>query len=176
MSAPTPPEDKRTLVDRALDRIRNNRFAAALIIVGIGVTALGSLTDTLKKLSASMPNLAGSVDATGIWKSDPADFYGAGPQLMILTIKEVVAGKLVGSLRFTDAEGRTKTPDLGIVQGKLEGNKLTFSFDGGVRRYLNSGSPLVAVPEAMTGEVAGNQIRFVYERDGRGAISFVARK
>jgi hypothetical protein len=176
MSAPSPSEDKRTLVDRALDRVRNNPFAAAIILMGIGLAALGSLTDSLKKLSAAMPEFSSPPEVIGVWRSEPIDLYGAGPQIMTMTITEVVSGRPVGFLRFADSQGRPATPELGIIQGKLAGNKLSFSYDGGVRRNLSSGGPSVPVQQSMSGEVSKKEIRFAYERDGSGTIFVIVRR
>jgi hypothetical protein len=51
-AAKPPSNDRRNLVDRWIERVKNNRVAAIIIIIiGIVRSALAGLTDTLKKLS-----------------------------------------------------------------------------------------------------------------------------
>ena len=167
-------QDNRTLVDRGLDRVKNNRFAAAIIIIGICLAAIASFTESLSKLSEVLPILS-KPEIEGEWKSEPIDLYGAGPQVMILKFTEAVGGRLVGNVRFFDLEGNARTPELDVLEGKREGNTLTFSFDGGARTYSPSG-PLVPLRESVYGEVSDNEIQFVYQREGHGAVSFASRR
>jgi hypothetical protein len=170
-----PPQDKRTLVDRFFDRLKNNRIAATVVVIGICLMGLASFTDSLKKLYTTLPSLS-KFEVTGEWKSEPMDFYGAGPQTITLKLKEVAGGRLTGSLRFYNPQGRPVTPALDVLQGKRDGNKVTFSFDGGVRRTHDSGSTYVPIPETVYGEASSNGINFVYEREGHGAVPFFTRK
>ena len=76
------PADNRTLVDRLLDRIKNNRIFAAAMIAGLAIGGVASLTESAKKLADALPPFA-NVSVAGEWKSDqPATFYsGGGPSL-----------------------------------------------------------------------------------------------
>lgn len=176
MRQTSPPQDKRTLVDRFFDRVKNNRIVATIIVIGVCLMALASFTDSMKKLYMALPTLS-KIEMSGEWKSIPIDLYGAGPQTMVLQIKEMVGNHLSGSLRFYDIQGRPVTPDLNILQGRRDGSKLTFSFDGGIRRTRDSGETYdVPVAETMYGEIASDEINFVYERDGDITVSFSAHK
>lgn len=176
MRQTSPSQDKRTLVDRFFDRVKNNRIVATIIVIGVCLMALASFTDSMKKLYMALPTLS-KIEMSGEWKSIPIDLYGAGPQTMVLQIKEMVGNHLSGSLRFYDIQGRPVTPDLNILQGRRDGSKLTFSFDGGIRRTRDSGETYdVPVAETMYGEVASDEINFVYERDGDITVSFSAHK
>ena len=74
MPKATPKADSRTLVDQFLDRIKNNRVAAVVIIVCIGVGALASLTDSTRKLSEALSSFS-KPGLAGEWTSDTAAFY-----------------------------------------------------------------------------------------------------
>jgi len=174
MTKPSTTPDKRTLVDRALDRIKNNRVAAALIILCIGLGALASLTDSLKKLYQVLP-APSKVALDGQWKSEPFEPYGSGKQTLVLEVKEVAEGRLAGFVRFYDSQGKPASPEFDI-QGKRESNKVTLSFVGGLKRSPPSGGPLVPVPESFSGDLSGNDFKLVYERDGYTPIALVAHK
>jgi hypothetical protein len=171
MGKPPPPADKRTLVDRFFDRVKNNRIAATIIVVGSCMMALASFTDSMQKLVSNWPSLS-KTEVQGDWKSGPVDLYGAGPQTVILKLTELGGGRLTGSLRFYDAAGRPATPDFDVLQGKRDKNRLSFSYDGGVRRTHDSGQTYVPVPETLSGEASSAGISFVYEREGRAAVAF----
>ena len=86
-----PPPDGRTQVDRILDRIKNNRLAAAIIVIGLGLGALAGLTDSLKKLADAVMGLS-TPDLTGEWRTAPAQFYSIrGPEIMVLRLQETGA-------------------------------------------------------------------------------------
>ena len=170
-----PPIDNRTLVDRFFDRVKNNRIAATIVVIGVCMMAFASFTDSMKKLYTSLPALS-KIEVEGEWKSEPIDLYGAGPQTMILKLKEVAGGRLTGSLRFYNLQGRPATPDLDVLQGKRDGNKLMFSFDGGVRRTHDAGSTYVPVSETLYGEASSDGINFVYEREAHAAVPFSTRR
>ena len=175
MPKPSKPEDKRTLVDRIFDRLRNNRVAAIVIVVGVSLMALASFTESIKRLYVSIPRLS-KVDVQGLWESDQVDLYGAGQQTIVLRLKELDDGRLTGSLRFYSQGGRPVTPDLDLLHGKREADKLAFSFDGGARKTNDSGKSYVPVPESITGKVSGDAINFVYERDDHAAVPFSAHR
>ena len=103
MPKATPKADSRTLVDQFLDRIKNNRVAAVVIIVCIGVGALASLTDSTRKLSEALSSLY-KPELAGEWTSDTAAFYPVGPEVMRLRLLETAGGQVLGSVRFSDPQ------------------------------------------------------------------------
>jgi len=51
-------QDNWNLVDRFLNRVKNNRVTAVLIVIGVGLAALSSFTESLKKLSDALPTFS----------------------------------------------------------------------------------------------------------------------
>ena len=163
-----PKADNRTLVDRLLDRIKNNRVAALVIIASLGLGAIASLTDSAKKLSGALSSFS-SVSVAGEWKSDAAEFYPIGMEYMRLHLQET-AGQVLGSVRFSgtqDARART----FGIFDGKREGKNLTLSFDSGAILLRGSGGQPVPLRETISGELVGSDLHLVYQREGQGAVA-----
>jgi hypothetical protein len=158
------PSDSRTLVDRLLDRVKNNRVAAVVIIACLGIGALASLTDSTRKLTDALSSFT-SKNVAGEWKSDAAAFYPSfGQEFMRLSLKEPMADQLVGSVQFSGNE-EMRPRSFPILEGKRGGKSLTLSFDSGDR-----------VRETVVGEIAGSELRLVYQRAGRGAVSATARR
>jgi hypothetical protein len=172
---PSTSPDKRTLVDRTLDRIKNNRAAAAVIIVCIGLAALASLTDSLKKLYTLVP-APSNVSIDGKWKSEPFELYGSSLQTVVLEVREIAEGRLAGVIRFYDSRENPTSPEYEILQGKRESTKITFSFVGDLKRTPLSGGPMVAVAESISGEVSHSDLKLVYERDGYTPIPLLAHR
>jgi hypothetical protein len=90
--------------------------------------------------------------------------------VITLNLKEIVGSRVTGSVRFFGTDGRAATGDLDILEGRRDGNKLTFSFDGGMRR-TETWEP---IKESVYGEISKCEIRFVYQREGERAVPFVA--
>lgn len=158
------PSDSRTLVDRVLDRIKNNRLAAAVIIACLGIGAIASLTDSTRKLSDALSSFTGK-GVAGEWKSDMAAFYPSfGPEFMRLHLQEPMADQVVGIIQFSgnDEMGPRSFP---IIEGKRAGTLLTLTFDSGDR-----------VRETVAADLAGGELALVYQRQGRGAVSAKARR
>jgi hypothetical protein len=167
--------DKRTRVDRMLDHVKNNRVIAVLLVFGIGLAALASFTESVKKLVDVVPRIA-KPHITGEWRSDPIDLYDSGPQVLVLHFKEVVGGQLTGSVKFLGADGKASSREHGILDGKLEGSRVSFSFDGGFKGRDSSGEYSVIVMESLTGEISKDQIRFVYRRDGSPTKQIILKR
>ncbi len=160
---PPPPRDGRSLVDRVLDRLKNNRIAAVVILAAMGVGALASLTDSTRKLA----DLAGSfsrVEAAGEWKTEAAVFHPYGAEFLRLTLQEAPGGQLVGDVQFSGNE-QLRPRRFPVLEGKRNGKSLTLLFDGGDR-----------VRETVTGDLAGDQLRLVYQREGREAVPATAQR
>jgi len=159
------PADSRSRVDRMLDRIRNNRFAAVAIVAALGVGALASFTDSVRKLADALPSLHEST-FTGEWKSDEAaTFYPfKGPEFIRLQLREAGAAQVVGSIQFggsPQAEARSAP----IADGKRSGKSVAF--------VLETGNGL---RESMSGEIAGDELRLVAHLEHRGDIAITAHR
>ncbi|MDP9125151.1 MAG: hypothetical protein M3N82_11230 [Pseudomonadota bacterium] len=155
--------DSRTLVDRLLDRVKNNRWAAAIIIACLGTGALASLTDSTRKLGEAFASF-GNRSVAGQWKSDAAIFYlFSGSESMRLYLQQPTADQVIGSVQFSGGEQTPRA--FRILEGKRSGKSLTLSFEGwdGNR-------------ETVTGEVAGNELRLVHHRQNDEDIPVVARR
>lgn len=165
--------DNRTLVDRLLDSIKNNHVAAVIIIASLGIGAIASLTDSTKKLSDLLSSFS-NVSLAGEWKSDLAVFYPIGPEFMRLRLQEAVAGQVVGSVQFS---GNQDIParKFGLLDGKREGKKLTFSFDSGAHSYEGEGKS-VPLRETVIGELVGSELHLVYQRERHGGVPVTARR
>jgi hypothetical protein len=167
--------DQRTRVDRMLDAIKNNRIAAVIVILCIGLAALANLTDTLKKLAPLLPGPA-KLALDGEWRSEPFDSGSPNPQTLGLRVKEIAEGRLAGTLRFYDVEGKALSPEFDVLEGKRTSNHVAFSFDGGLKRAGASGAPLVPVAQSFSGELSDTGLRLVYEREGYTPVAIVAHK
>jgi hypothetical protein len=160
---PKPP-DGRTLVDRLLDRIKNNRMAAVAIIACLGIGAIASLTDSTRKLTDALSSFT-SRSAAGEWKSDAAAFRPPfRREFMRLYLQEPTADQLVGSIQFGGNE-ELRPGNFPILEGKRAGKSLTLVFDSGNRAR-----------DTVVGELAGSELRLVYQRPGHGAVPATARR
>jgi hypothetical protein len=167
---PGHPPDRGTLVDRWMDRLKNNRLAAVLTMLFLAIGALASLTDSTKKLFDSLPSFS-SVTVAGEWKSDLADFYGNGPEFMRINLQQAVADQIIGTVQFSGNHD-VPTRSFDIIEVKREGNKLTISFDNGFRPGILS----LAEParDTATGEINGDQFSFVFRRGDRLGLPVTA--
>jgi hypothetical protein len=158
-----PKADSRTLVDRFVDRVKNDRIGAVLVIAVLAIGALASLTDSARKLYEALPSFS-KVQVAGEWKSDYTDFLGWGPEFMRLNLQEAAAGQLLGRVQFS---GHAVSPmrAFEVLNAKLAGNKLTLSFQNG-----GGGKP-----DTLVGEVVGGELHLVFQREGRGGVPFTAR-
>lgn len=159
------PSDNRSRVDRLLDRIRNNRFAALVIVAALGVGALASFTDSVRKLVDALPSWH-EASVAGEWKSDePATFYFfKGLEFIRLNLKEAAGGQVVGSIQFggsPQAQARTAP----IAEGKRNGKAVSF--------VLATGNGL---HESMSGEIAGDTLRLVAHLEQRGDIALTVHR
>ena len=170
-----PKADSRTLVDQVLDRIKNNRAAAITIVVCLAVGALASLTDSIKKLSDALSSFS-KHDVAGEWASDTAEFYPIGPEVMRLRLREAAAGQVLGSVQFSSPQNASSPREIDILEGKREGKKLSFAFDSGARLHKGAEGQSIPLRETVTGEVAGNELRLVYQKEGHGGAPVTARR
>ena len=169
MAKQSPAATKRNLVDSTLDRIKNNRVAAAAIVLGICIGAIASFTEATKKLADVLSTLT-APQVSGEWRSGPAAFYPIGPELMVLSLKEAVGGQLIGTIQFHDLQGNPRSDEFGITEGKREGKKLAFSFSSGAVLYKASGGPPVLLSESVTGEASASELHLLYRREGHTGV------
>jgi hypothetical protein len=166
------PQDNRTLVDRTLDRIRNNRVAAVFILVALGLGTLASVTDSVSRLWSVLPSFS-SISAVGEWKSERAEFYPAGPEFMRLHLQEV-NGDVLGVIQFSGNEAILPRK-FDILDGKREGTTVTIAFDGGMHSIGTDGKS-TPLRETLNGELAGEELRLVYRRQNHGGVPITARR
>lgn len=165
--------DSRTLVDRLLDRIKNNRIAAAIIIAFLGIGAMANLTDSTKKLTNTLSSLF-EASIAGEWKSELAEFYPIGPESMRLTLQEAAAGQTLGRVQFS-GNNQWQPREFDLLNVKREGRRLTLSFDSGARS-IGPGPKSTPLRETIVGEIVGGELHFVYQREGQGGVPFTARR
>jgi len=116
---PKPP-DRRTLVDRLLDRIKNNRTAAVVIVACLGIGGIASLMDAARKLSDTVFSFT-SQSVAGEWKSDAVAFYPAfAPEFMRLHLQEPTSEQLVGSVQ-SSGNAETQPRNFPLLEGKRSG-------------------------------------------------------
>jgi hypothetical protein len=152
--SPKPP-DKRSQVDRFLERIKNNRVAAVVIIACLGVGALASLTDSVRKLSDALASPF-SKSAAGEWKSDSEVFRPyVGTEFVRLNLTEPISDHVVGSIQFG---GDRDHPPIAFpfAEGKRNGKSITLTLAG-------ASSPTLA------GELVGSELHLIYQHPERGA-------
>lgn len=170
---PATGKDSRTRVDRILDRIKNNRIAALIIVAAIGLGGLAGLTDSLTRLSRLLPSLS-SPDVSGEWHSTASAFYPIGPEIMVLRLQESVDGQVVGNLEFRTLQGEARSRRFDVLDGKRVGKKLSFAFSSGAVLYTPKES--ITLKESVTGELVGQELRLLYVRQGHTGVPVTARR
>lgn len=109
-------EDKRTRVDRILDRFKNNRVAAVFIVAAIVLAGVAGVTDSLRKLADALPALSSTPDLAGEWRSTPAAFYPVGPEIMVLRLREAVDDRLLGQVEFLTPDGEPRSERFDLLE------------------------------------------------------------
>ena len=160
---PKPP-DQRSRVDRLLDRIRNNRAAAVLIVASVGVAALASLTDSVRKLGEALPSAAGK-SVAGEWKSEAAVFRpDIGPEFVRLYLAQPTSDRLVGTIQF--GGNRDLAPiAFSLVDGRRSGKTISLTVADGE-----------SAPPALAGELAGTELHGIYQHTQRGDVAATFRR
>lgn len=158
------PRDGRTLVDRVLDRIKNNRIAAVVILAALGIGGVASLTDSARKLGDALPSL-GSQSVAGEWKSDEAAFYRFfGQEAVRLYLQQPTGDQVVGTIQF-GGSAESEPRGFQIIDGKRAGKTLTLSFDGSS-----------AHRETLVGDLANDELHLVHHFEGAAAVPITARR
>jgi len=158
------PPDGKPLVDRLLDRIKNNRIAAAVILACLGIGAVASLTDSTRKLGEVWSSF-GNYSVAGEWKTDEATFYPFfGPEFVRLYLQQPAGDEVVGTLQFS-GNAHSAPRSFPIAEGQHTGKSLTLSFEG------TSGKR-----ESLVGDLSGDVLHIVHHMEYQGAVPVTARR
>lgn len=158
------PSDSRTLVDRLLDRIKNNRIAAAIILACVGLGAAASLSDSTRKLAGVVSSMKGSPGVAGEWKSGAAAFYPSfGEEYMRLDLQQAAGDQVIGFVQFSGNDD-VRPRRFPILEGRRTGNSVSLLFDSGYR-----------VRETVSADLTGDELRLVYQWQGRAAVAAIAQ-
>jgi hypothetical protein len=158
------PNDSRTLVDRVLDRIKNNRIAAVVILAALGVGGAASLTDSARKLGDALPS-SGNQSIVGEWKSNETAFYRFfGEESVRLYLQQPTGEQVVGTIQFGGG-AQSEPRGFQIIDGKRVGKTLTLLFEG------SSGHR-----ETIVGDLADDELRLVHHVEDGGAVPLTARR
>ena len=153
----------RTRVDRILDRVKNNRWAAIVIVACIGLGAVASLTESARKLGDLLPSF-GKQSLAGQWKSEPEPFYlFFGGESIRLYLQQPTADQVTGSIQFSGGEDSPAA--FPILEGKRNGKSLRLEFEG------RDGTS-----ETVTGEFVGKELHLVHQRQHMEATTATARR
>jgi Tol biopolymer transport system component len=155
--------DKRTRVDRMLDRVKNNPVIAVLLVFGIGLAALASFTDSIKKLLDVVPQITPLriANVTGAWMSVRPDPITTVKTILVFDFK-VDGGKLVGTIHHGYQQA--------LLNGKIEGDTITFDVD----QEWEIGGKITVERQAYRGKVVGDKIQFVRTIAGSSPFEFTA--
>lgn len=159
---PTTPDDRRTRVDRVLDRIKDNPVAAVVIVLALAVGGIASLTDSARKL-ADLAGSFGGADLAGEWKTEVATLGPRGDEFMRLTLAEPASGQVVGEVQFS-GNGQAPPRSTPLLSGKRDGKAVTLLFDSGGGHAT------------VVGDLAGDRLRLVLQPPGQGAVALTARR
>ena len=161
-----------SLVERFLARVRNNRFAATLIIIGIIVSSLASFTDSLTRLAAMLPEVR-KTKVAGVWQSDVLTDANTQLKYRYLFTLKADDARVHGSAMRTapSCEGSNAGMCIGfgkataIIDGRLERNKLSFTCDWG---EIPGKTPwtYVRVKQTFRGVVNDATIRLLVQDEG----------
>jgi hypothetical protein len=157
-------KDNRTAVDRQLDRIKNNRIAAVLIVVAVGIGAAASLTDSMRTLGSALSSFT-TKSAAGEWKTQETVFYpDFDKEFLRLHLQEAAGNQVMGFLQFS---GNKQWPPrrTEIIEAKRNGNLLTLSF-----HYGNK------VRDTIVAEIARSELRLVLHHAGQAAVATTATR
>lgn len=173
-----------SLVDRFLNGLRNNPLTAALIIVGIVVTAIASFGDAVRKLIALAPKAA-PVAVSGRWTSEP--LADARTKLMFSYTFEIKAdGERIYGSAVRNSPACTTDDHAGVCAGfgkavalleaAREGPSISFACDWG---ELPGAAPWTWVPtrESFRVRLDGGTMKAVMQdNQNRPPVEFSATR
>ena len=159
--------DRQSLLDRIMFRLRDNRVAASAIAAGLVLASVATFTDSLTKVADAVRRLAPPVRVSGDWRSEPLREPGTDYPPFQYHFKLKAHGtQLFGTVYYIDpAGGPLKGAAGAVLNGKIEDNKISFVYLGGWN-----------AKEIFYGVVSGDEIDFTYQRDRSIALHFVAKR
>jgi hypothetical protein len=165
-------EQPPSLVEQFTARLKNNRFVAVLIVIGVIVISLASFTDALMRLVSVTPNFRQTV-INGQWESDVLKDVRTGLEFRYSFSLRSDGVRLYGNaVRLAPycQEHRSDGVCAGygdpvpILDGKFERNALSFLCDWG---ELPGSAPFtwIETKETFRGALEGKKIRLVLQDD-----------
>lgn len=167
------PSPSPSRADRLLDRIRNHRVAAVVIVISTVLGGLASLGDSVRTLAGWLPG-APTPSVAGPWKTDAVDFREAGPEHLRLDLREGPAGEVQGMLTFGGTD-RLPARRLGVLEGHREGKYLKLRYDSG-RYLIASGGKTEKWSESLAGEIGADELRLHLLIGPRPEVALMARR
>lgn len=134
----TPMTQPSSRVERFFRRLRNNRFTATLIIIGLMVSSLASFTDALTKISSLLPDFR-KAKIEGHWQSVILQDAPTGVEYLYAFSFKTDGAQVQGSAaRLAPSCHKSKSgvctgfgKRTAIVDGRLERDTLSFLVDWG---------------------------------------------
>lgn len=173
--------EQKSLVDKAITRVKNNRVLAIVIVLGIIVITISTFTDAVRNLLGVLPKMPEhpSFDISGYWSADKTD---KTPNA-IFNFK-VVGNQLFGTVQLPSSMSMPRGTS-GIIDGKVIGDTVSFSTKHEyVKQFgqynFKTGERTPNVWEQFVthyqGKIAGNEIRFMRHTDEGFYAEFTAKK
>jgi len=129
-------EGQITLVDKIIQKIKNNPVYASIIVAGIIIVALAKSTDAVKNIYNSIEKLIISPNISGEWLSETlTNRYDRNDNYRLFFNFEQKNQHLNGSVIQISAQPDGYTVEYTIREGKVEKSKITFY----LQKTLNTG-------------------------------------
>lgn len=165
--------DDRTLVDQTLDRVRNHRAAAALILAAVTLSALAGLTDAARRLGGLLP-APRPPSVAGAWATRPTGAFYGYERAIEFTLDTLGRGEVTGTVRVRGPDGALAFREAGLAEGGQTDDAVRLRWRGNIWLLPGAGGPSQPVDETVRARVAGDTLRGVYQRDGHAPVPFVA--
>src|SRR5262245_4210193 len=155
--------DKRTRVDRLRDHFQNNRLIAVLLIFGLGLAALASLTESIKKLLEDGPKLTPrrTANFTGVWRSVEPDHSTTVKTVLVVDFTSF-GEELVGTIHHGYPQA--------LVSGKIADDNITFDLD----QAWGVGGKTIVERQTYRGKLVGDTMQVVRTVAGGPSVAFTA--
>ncbi|MGZ4958206.1 MAG: hypothetical protein ACXV7J_03045 [Methylomonas sp.] len=156
-----------TRVDKFLARLKNNPFAASLIVMGTILIALATFTDSMRKLLDVFQSRNSLMACrTDQWTTQAIQNPYSEDDRFCYTFKLTAIGnQLTGSLRQTSLKGRYDINNP-IDDGSTDGEQVYFVVD---EVWVEGGKREIRVRRSFKGNIVGNNIHFV-ETNNQGQM------